>query len=369
MMTLTDNQIPLYIQVKNNIVEQIRNGSLEANSRIPGERDLAARYKISRGTAKQALQELESRHYIERIPSKGSFVKASSVMRLKTVNLVWVFPEKSMSRDKLSADQWSAISEIHRGLLEGGNRYKTKITFQYIPDSDDYESVRQQCKELADFDGAIFPGPQSAALKEELANHGIPYLSLISDIEVPGASLHYNRGEVIAEAVRFIAKVGYRSVGMIVSERKSVSKDEKIKLCTREFSRSEIEFSDKWIFKTGNTEVDAYEMLKKQLPKERDECPELFFCTAPVYSFALLRIINERGWNIPEDISIMGYANDMHVRHTTPELTYIYVPYYEVGIEACRLLSEDINGISSLPISSIIPAELRIGETTFNNKR
>ncbi|MCF6177492.1 MAG: LacI family transcriptional regulator [Victivallaceae bacterium] len=362
MIVLTNNQVPLYIQIKDHIIDQIRNGNLPPNSRLPGERDLAAKYKISRGTAKQALQELESKQYIERIPSRGSFVKSSG----KTVNLVLVFPEKSMSRDQLSADQWSAMSEMHRGLLEGGNRYKTKITFQYFPDSDDAKTVCQQGKELADFDGAIFPGPQSAALKEELANYGTPYLSLISDIEVPGALLHYNRGEVIADAVRFIAKVGYRSVGMIVSEQESVSKDEKIKLCTKEFSRWGIEFSDRWILKAGNSEVGAYEMLKKQLPQEQDECPELFFCTAPVYAFALLRIINERGWNIPEDISIMGYANDMHIRHTTPELTYVYVPYYEVGIEACRLLSEEINGINSLPISSTVSAELRIGATTFN---
>lgn len=66
--------MPLYVQVKQLIKEMIDKGELRPGDRVPGERELAERFRVSRMTARQALNELEAEGVLVRIQGKGSFV-------------------------------------------------------------------------------------------------------------------------------------------------------------------------------------------------------------------------------------------------------------------------------------------------------
>jgi DNA-binding LacI/PurR family transcriptional regulator len=75
-------------------------------------------------------------------------------------------------------------------------------------------------------------------------------------------------------------------------------------------------------------------------------------------------LANERNWVIPDDFMIMGYANDMKVRPTTPILTYVRIPYYEMGKAGCELLADKILNNIEIPKTTVISAELIIGKST-----
>lgn len=66
--------LPLYYQLKELIREQIENGELKPNDRIPSERELSERYEISRMTARQAITELVNEGLLFREQGKGTFV-------------------------------------------------------------------------------------------------------------------------------------------------------------------------------------------------------------------------------------------------------------------------------------------------------
>jgi GntR family transcriptional regulator len=69
-----DSRIPLYYQLMDIIIEQIETGKLTENDKLPSERELCERYKISRATVRQAIQELEKEGYIYKQHGKGTFV-------------------------------------------------------------------------------------------------------------------------------------------------------------------------------------------------------------------------------------------------------------------------------------------------------
>jgi DNA-binding LacI/PurR family transcriptional regulator len=71
-MARTD--IPLYEQLYQYIVGEIKDGKLKNGDRVPSEKDLAAQFKVSRITSKKALEKLEQARLIERSRGKGSFV-------------------------------------------------------------------------------------------------------------------------------------------------------------------------------------------------------------------------------------------------------------------------------------------------------
>jgi GntR family transcriptional regulator len=70
----TKSPIPLYIQLKELLVRQIRRGELHPHDRLPSERELSERYGISRMTVRQALQLLVKEGVLYTAAGKGTYV-------------------------------------------------------------------------------------------------------------------------------------------------------------------------------------------------------------------------------------------------------------------------------------------------------
>ena len=69
---------PIYLQIKNSIIEQISNNELLLDEPLPSIRTLASEIKISVMTIKKAYEQLEEEGYIVTIQGKGSFVTSKS---------------------------------------------------------------------------------------------------------------------------------------------------------------------------------------------------------------------------------------------------------------------------------------------------
>jgi GntR family transcriptional regulator len=78
---------PLYNQLKESIVSDISAGRYAPNQRLPSERDLSARYNVSRMTVRQALLELVREGMIYTRTGKGTFVAEPKIdQRLRTLS-------------------------------------------------------------------------------------------------------------------------------------------------------------------------------------------------------------------------------------------------------------------------------------------
>lgn len=66
--------VPLYIQVKKQIMDLIKEGALKVGNKMPTERELSQELKISRNTISAAYKELEINGVLKSIQGKGTFV-------------------------------------------------------------------------------------------------------------------------------------------------------------------------------------------------------------------------------------------------------------------------------------------------------
>ena len=65
---------PLYQQIKGLILQSLQQGEWKPGEVIPSEFDLAARYKVSQGTVRKAIDELAADNLLVRRQGKGTFV-------------------------------------------------------------------------------------------------------------------------------------------------------------------------------------------------------------------------------------------------------------------------------------------------------
>ncbi|MDB5085924.1 MAG: GntR family transcriptional regulator [Bacilli bacterium] len=68
------NGIPLYVQVKQAVMSEIKSGQWKTGDKLPTERELSERLRVSRNTVSQAYQELEAEGVIRSSQGRGTFV-------------------------------------------------------------------------------------------------------------------------------------------------------------------------------------------------------------------------------------------------------------------------------------------------------
>lgn len=87
--------LPLYVQLRDALLREIREGGLEPGDRFPSEAVIRDRYRVSRATVRQALAELEAGGVIRKVQGLGSFVAAP---KIRHVPLLTSFSELASSQ-------------------------------------------------------------------------------------------------------------------------------------------------------------------------------------------------------------------------------------------------------------------------------
>jgi len=70
--------------------------------------------------------------------------------------------------------------------------------------------------------------------------------------------------------------------------------------------------------------------------------PTAVFCATDFLAMAALRIARKRGLRVPEDLSVVGFADLEMAKHADPPLTTVAEPFEEVGRSAFRLVNEEL---------------------------
>src|SRR3954462_13069605 len=113
---------PLYQQIKGLILQSLQAGEWKPGEAIPSEMELAARYRVSQGTVRKAIDELAAENLVVRRQGKGTFVAthAEQHVRYRFLRLVPdsgdLDSEGPAQRTVLECKRVRASAEIARAL-------------------------------------------------------------------------------------------------------------------------------------------------------------------------------------------------------------------------------------------------------------
>ena len=85
-----NSDVPIYQQIKNEIINSISNNDLKENDMLPSIRNLAKDLRISILTVKKAYDELEQEAYIKAVQGKGTFItpRNKALIREKQISII-----------------------------------------------------------------------------------------------------------------------------------------------------------------------------------------------------------------------------------------------------------------------------------------
>jgi GntR family transcriptional regulator len=88
-MVLPNSSIPLYLQIEEELRGLVQSGELGPLARVPSEAELSASYKVSRMTARKALDRLVADGLMFRRAGKGTFVSEPKIAHGPSQLLSW----------------------------------------------------------------------------------------------------------------------------------------------------------------------------------------------------------------------------------------------------------------------------------------
>jgi DNA-binding LacI/PurR family transcriptional regulator len=101
---------------------------------------------------------------------------------------------------------------------------------------------------------------------------------------------------------------------------------------------NQIEVPDEWVVESGLQEQGGYNAMKKILDLPDEKQPRAVFAINDPAAFGAIEAIKEKGLQIPDDIAIVGFSDDIRAKLLPVPLTTVHQPAYKVGKEAVKKL-------------------------------
>ena len=146
----------------------------------------------------------------------------------------------------------------------------------------------------------------------------------------PGAAISLNR----------IIQEGYTRIANFAGYSKTNIGKKRTEGFLEALSKNKIQIKKEWIFEGGFEMKDGYESFKKL--NSSGNLPEVIFTVNDRVALGAFKAAKEAGLRIPEDIGIFGYGFSEITDFFDPQLTVINQDPRKLGLEAIKILINEI---------------------------
>lgn len=317
---------PLYQKITQALKKQIALGIFPTDSKLPTEKELATLYQVSRITSKRALTDLEHAGIIYRIRGKGSFVKHDHIQITPSVK-----PHKKRILFLLPFANDLSLGNFTEELLP--LLYQQK--FDLFLTSTEFIQQKQSDEIIEEFDGLIYYSSHLEAHLDFLFDlslqhfptvlldqklHELPFPSIVSD--------NFSGGK---QACHYLIEQGHTQIGYIFGHSTHAQTARQRYLgYLEQIKKEKLPFYTIYADREASvTSLISY-IEKNQLTA--------LICENDVTAISAIQLLTAQGWNIPDQLSIIGFDNIQASHFIEPSLTTIAQNFKEIGKKAGEIL-------------------------------
>ena len=140
-------------------------------------------------------------------------------------------------------------------------------------------------------------------------------------------------------AASFLLDLGHRNIGYISSNIRVSNLEERSRGFFAAFKNRNESFDEANLFSINSYHNHSVEDLSDILSL-RKSMPSAFFCETDYNAICLVSALTKLGYNVPNDVSVVGFDNVPETRMMNPCLTTIDVDKKAIGIIAVNRLHE-----------------------------
>jgi LacI family transcriptional regulator len=305
---------------------------------------------ISTVTREKVLRIVKENNYIPNTMARSLVTRQTKTIGLVIPDIVNpFFPELARgAEDKASEAGYSII---------------------YCNTDDDLEKEEKYINMLAEkmVDGIVFTHSAKRTNGLSPIDRGnIPVILIDRDLEssnVKGKVLVDNL-EGAYKAVKHLIDKGYKKIAFITGALTSTTAKDRLAGYRKALEDSGIEYNNNYI-RAGQYKSEWGLTAVKQLLDEGLDF-DAVFCGNDLIAISVIKLLKSKGYNIPNDIGVVGFDDIYMASVVEPGLTTIKQPNYEMGYKAVELLIEVLekSGEAAEQKTIILDTELIVRKST-----
>ena len=214
-------------------------------------------------------------------------------------------------------------------------------------------------------DGIVLAAPLSnmPRIVDAIAATGTPFVKL-SPGEGNGQqyAVATNDHEVCAEMVDYLASLGHERIAFITGHTSHKAIEHRFLGYKEGLARNGLPYREELVAHGDNSfgsgESCGNELLSLSAP------PTAIFAANDDMAAGVIRAADQRGIDIPGQLSIAGFDDVSLARQTFPALTTIRQPLSTMAEHACLALIRNLSEGAELSGAEVVPATLKIREST-----
>jgi DNA-binding LacI/PurR family transcriptional regulator len=143
------------------------------------------------------------------------------------------------------------------------------------------------------------------------------------------------------EAVSYLIQSGHKRIAYFSGPSHSSHSADRAEGYKRAFLESDLPFNPEDVIAVGSYIENGYEAGRTLFNNTKH--PTAVFCYNDLVAMGLVNALIDLGYEVPGNISVIGFDNIPYGAHFRVPLTTVHVPVYEMGRQAAEMIIEQID--------------------------
>lgn len=214
--------------------------------------------------------------------------------------------------------------------------------------------------------GILFLGSNLAYFKDRFSSIHIPCVLVTNSAESLGfvnlSSVSTDDSEAACAAIEHLASLGHKKIGVLGGQlEKSRAAFTRYEGCKKAFVLHDIPFDEAIQYEPALFSISqGYEAMEHLL----DRMPDLtaVFAMSDTMALGAIRAIRDRGLQVPEDVSVVGFDGIELGSYLTPKLTTIRQDRETIAARSVEILLDNISEGTGA-VHETVPFQIISGES------
>ncbi|TYQ15225.1 UNVERIFIED_CONTAM: LacI family transcriptional regulator [Acetivibrio alkalicellulosi] len=260
-----------------------------------------------------------------------------------TIGLFVISISKTQAPSKIYKSTY--YSSFINAVVDAANTSGYYVLVHTIYCSKDYSKINQAFNQKRICGGILVGNEKNSDIIKEITKMGCPLGVVDYD---PDEAM--NRSNLIvvnsmdydgtAKALNYLIELGHRDIGIITGRLGTYSGQQRFESYKQTLKEHKLKINPEFILKGEFLKDKTYNEVKK-LIKSKSLPTALFACNDDM-ALAAMEAFREEGFNIPEDISVIGFDDIPVASQMNPALTTVRVPVYDMVTEITEMLIDGI---------------------------
>lgn len=199
-------------------------------------------------------------------------------------------------------------------------------------------------------------------------------IELLEEYDIPWVALGYgtqtdqtravhadDRGGA-RQATMHLLSLGHRRIGVISHDQSLTAIAERLSGCRQALTDHDLTLTPDLIVEGDLTLESGMRAAERMMSLHQP--PTAIFALNDRMAIGALQYLRSQGWQVPQEISVVGFDDVPVARLYQPPLTTVRQPSLEMGQQAARLLFEILENQNSLSQPVALPTELVVRDST-----